>query len=233
MLQTQLESISRQGGEARALATQQLAMQLEMNLENNLEELEQFLGRPSKNIREVIVQVIRAIGYPQNARVLPRVLDEFTDPNSPALLAALHVLDDLEEETASAYLLQLFWKYAYEYKESDVAYLEVLECACSWIAMEETKRAYAVAVGPLLAATTDRWSRDPYCRDSVLDTLEKIGPASGNYALPSLLEVAVRERGSMLGKRVWKFIQSFDQGVLAPYHLVLGEVQHYYPPEEG
>src|SRR5258707_8273824 len=123
-----------------------------------------------------------------------------------------------------------FWKYAYEVKEW---YLEVLDCACSWIAMEETKRAYAVAVGPLLAATIDRWSKDPYVRDLVLDTLEKIGPASGNYALPGLLEVAERERGSMLGKRVWKFIQSFDQGVLAPYQLVLGEVQHYYPPEEG
>src|SRR6266446_7394234 len=132
MLQTQLESISRQGGQARALATQHLAMQLKMNLENNLEELEQFLGRLSKNIREVVVRVIRAIGYPQNARVLPRVLDEFTDPNSPALLAAMQVLDDLEEETASAYLLQLFWKYAYEYKESDVAYPQALHGALTF-----------------------------------------------------------------------------------------------------
>ncbi len=108
MLQTQLESISRQGGEARALATQQLAIQLEMNLENNLEELKQFIGSPLKNLRVVAVQVIRAIGYPQNARVLPRVLDEFTDTNSPALKEVMRALDDLEEETASAYLLQLF-----------------------------------------------------------------------------------------------------------------------------
>ncbi len=234
MLQIQLESISRQGGQARALAIQHLAKQLEMNLENNLEELKQFLGSPSKNLRVVAVQIIRAIGYPQNARVLPHVLEEFTDVNSPALREVMRALDDLEEEIASAYLLQLFWKHAFEYKESpyshsELAYFEVLDCVCNWISEKETKRAYAEAVGPLLAATINRWSKDPFIRDAVLDTLEKIGPASGNYALPALLEWAEREKGSQAGQRVWKFIQSFERGVLAPYHLVLDQVQLSYP----
>ncbi len=106
-----------------------------------------------------------------------------------------------------------------------------MDFACGWMSMEETKRAYAVAVGPLLIATSNRWSKDSNVRDAVLNTLEKIGPAIGTCALPMLLEMAEREKGSMLGKRVWTLIHSFERGVLAPYQLVLDEVRHDYPDE--
>jgi hypothetical protein len=227
MLRMQLENIALQKGNERALAIQQLASLLAINLQDNLSELEQFLGSPLKNLRVVAVEIIRAIGYPQNAHALPIMLDEFTDPNSPALYEVVHMLDDLEVKVANMYLLQLLGKYAYN--GNALAYSEVLECVCSWLVLRETKHVYAETVGPLLIATIDLWSNDTYCRDSVLGTLESIGMSITNYALPGLLEVAWREKGSIWGRRVWIFINSLDPGFLVLYQLILNEIQQYYP----
>jgi hypothetical protein len=231
MLREQLENILLKSNETRDADVKQLASSLKMHLEEYVEELGRFLGSPWKDLRVVAVEVIRAIGYPQNANLLPGVLAEFTDPNSPALKEVQHMLDDLEEEVASSYLLQLFFTYAYSSSKNALAYSEILECVGSWLALKGTKRAYAEAVGPQLLATIDRWSEDTYCRDSVLGVLEKIGLSSVDYALPGLLRVAQREKGSLLGKRVWKFVLSFQEDSLALYRLVLDEVRIYYPEE--
>ena len=54
-----------------------------------------------------------------------------------------------------------------------------------------------------------------------LTVLEKIGPDSVTYALPTLIDLASREGTSEVGKKAWRFIQSFSEEALEPYKFLL------------
>ncbi len=58
----------------------------------------------------------------------------------------------------------------------------------------------------------------------LLDVLEKIGPESVTYALPTLIDLASREGTSEVGKQTWRLIQSFSKEALEPYKFLLDSI---------
>ncbi len=166
-----------------------------------------------------VIELIRRIGYPQNSRALPWLVDHI-DRNSPAWDETIRAIADLEPEVVTPYLIEILWDRG-RHRESwgyDVESICVLLC--------QLDRAYAAWCGPVLAylltLKVDPAKLDPAF---LLDALEKVGDACAVYALPCLIEFIERERQTEAGKQALRLIATLKKESLAPYTAILPFVQ--------
>ncbi|HEU5230018.1 MAG TPA: hypothetical protein VFU49_19515 [Ktedonobacteraceae bacterium] len=90
--------------------------------ETSLKELAALLQRPAKHVWSAALQVIRVLGYPGNAAILPLVVEHLVDGNWPGWGDAIDVLRDIDPAVVAPLLVAIFLEQGKkrEYWGSDV-----------------------------------------------------------------------------------------------------------------
>lgn len=190
--------------------------------EKYLDLLIHFTGSFMKSVRRPAIWVIRAIGYPRNARAIYELIDHFDDVNSPVQDAVAEALLDLGPNDLLRHLLHYFWT-----MEQKSWGWERILYVCRWFARDEVPREYIVGLGPYLAyllAQSERLNFREIAPDEALWILEKIGSECAHYALPALVNLVQNSRNKEISERAKRLILSFSQEQLAPYKLIMNEL---------
>ncbi len=165
---------------------------------------------------DAAMQIIRTIGYPRNAPAIPIVILHASDWNSLAQQTAFHVLQDLGPVVVAHYLIPIL-----SGKQLGVGqWFYSIYALC--LLLNDLGPSYST----LCAPTIIYMMRQNEFAQKVeiatgLTVLEKIGPDSVTYTLPTLIDLASREGTSEVGKQVWRLIQSFGKEALEPYKFLL------------
>ncbi|HVB23377.1 MAG TPA: HEAT repeat domain-containing protein [Ktedonobacteraceae bacterium] len=179
-----------------------------------------ILRAMNQRLWRVAVQIIRTIGYPQNAEAILWMIACVEDKNFLAREEAIQTLLDMGPHVVVPYLILEMWDAKrHQYWGADV------EGICSMLTFVD--RAYAVACGPTLVYILGRSDLPPdkdLDKGFLLDVLKKIGPDGVTYALPTLIDLASREGTSDVGKQAQRLIQSFSEETLEPYKLLLDAI---------
>lgn len=176
-----------------------------------------ILRSMNQRLWRVAVQLIRTVGYPQNAEAILWMIASVEDRNFLAREEAMQTLLDMGPDVVVPYLILEMWDAKrHQYWGADV------EGICSMLTFVD--RAYAVACGPTLVYILGRSDLPPdedLDKGFLLDVLKKIGVDSLAYALPTLIDLVSREGTSDVGKQTWQLIQSFSKEALEPYKFLL------------
>ncbi|HVB21442.1 MAG TPA: hypothetical protein VNG51_05800 [Ktedonobacteraceae bacterium] len=181
-----------------------------------LDAMGYLLQQPMKPWWDVAMQIIRAIGYPRNKPAIPIVILHASDWNSVAQQTAFHVLQDMGPVVVAQYLIPIL-----SGKQLGVGqWLYSVYALC--LLLNDLGPSYST----LCAPTIIYMMRQNEFAQKVeiatgLTVLEKIGPDSVTYTLPTLIDLASREGTSEVGKQVWRLIQSFGKEALEPYKFLL------------
>lgn len=179
-----------------------------------------ILRSMNQRLWRVAVQVIRTIGYPQNAEAILWMIARVEDKNFLAREEAIQTLLDMGPNVVVPYLILEMWDAKrHQYWGADV------EGICNMLTFVD--RAYAVACGPTLVYILGRSDLPPdedLDKGFLLDVLEKIGPESVTYALPTLIDLVSREGTSDVGKQARRFIETFSKEALEPYKFLLDAI---------
>lgn len=179
-----------------------------------------ILRSMNRQLWRVAIEVIRTIGYPQNAEAILWMIARVEDKNFLAREEAVQTLLDMGPHVVVPYLILEMWDAKrHQYWGDDV------EGICSMLTFVD--RTYAVACGPTLVYILGRSDLPPdedLDKSFLLNVLEKIGPDSLAYALPTLIDLASREGTSDVGKQTWQLIQSFSEEALEPYKFLLESI---------
>ncbi len=168
---------------------------------------------------DAAMQIIRTIGYPRNAPAIPIVILHASDWNSLAQQTAFHVLQDLGPVAVAQYLINILsgklqgvgqWSYG------------IYELCFLLIALGKP---YSTLCGPTITYIVGRSdSAQKPGMKIALTVLEKIGPDSVTYALPTLIDLVSREGTSEVGKQAQRLILSFGKEALEPYKFLLASI---------
>ncbi len=217
MLEAQLDEAASSNESVRTRIIAELAAHPEETLGPVLHTLRQ---RPDSRW-EVALQVIRVMGYPQNAPALPTLVALVTDRNAFGWWEIIETLTDIGPQVVVPHLVRYLWQ-----KDQNPYWGDDVESLCAMLS--QVDRVYAVLCGPMIAHILGRDDLPPP-RDLdtsfILDVLEKVGPDCAEYALPSLLHLLQKEGASDIAKQVSRLISSFDKETLEPYTLLLPQSQ--------
>ncbi len=185
-----------------------------------LDDVIRIFGHAKKSLWKAAAQVIRAIGYPRNAKAIPTLVGEVGDGNSPAWEEAVQTLTDIGPYVVVPYLIHFIWD-----RTSHFYWGDDVEGICSMLLTVDLT--YAVVCGPTLVYILGRSDLPPdkdLDKGYLLDVLKKIGPDGMAYALPTLIDLASREGTSEVGKQARRLIQSFSKEALEPYKFLLDAI---------
>lgn len=177
---------------------EQIIHSLATHPDETLDAVIHILTRPKKALWKISVQVIRAIGYPQNARAIPTLIAHVGDQNSLAWQEAVETLLDMDIDVVVPHLIFDMWDKSHrEYWGSDV------EGICSMLCMVD--REYAVRCGPVITNILgqDGIPSDELDKGFLQQVLEKIGSDCAHYVMPTLIDVIQKEGSTDLGKEAW------------------------------
>lgn len=177
------------------------------------------LRTPQKFQWGLAIQVIRAIGYPQNRTALPYVIEHLADGNSPIQKVVVQMLNEMEPEVVVPHLIQFLLDPTRHYDWE----AEVQEICCILWTM---KQAYIDPCGPTVAHLLGYFLgrddfRGKFDSSYFLDILEKIGPPCASYALPVLISVINHQGSGEVGLQARQLIASFEREDQAPYQDML------------
>ncbi|HVB21444.1 MAG TPA: HEAT repeat domain-containing protein [Ktedonobacteraceae bacterium] len=179
-----------------------------------------ILRSMNRRLWRVAIEVIHTIGYPQNAEAILWMIARVEDRNFLAREEAIQTLLDMGPTVVVPYLILEMWDAKrHQYWGADV------EGICGMLTIVD--RAYAVACGPTLVYILGRSDLPPdedLDKGFLLDVLEKIGPESVTYALPTLIDLVSREGTSEVGKQAQRLILSFGKEALEPYKFLLASI---------
>lgn len=118
----------------------QIIGELASRSDDVLDDVIQILYHPKKSLWTVATQVIRAIGYPHNAKAIPTLVGEVGNSNSPAWEEAVQTLVDMGPNVVTPYLIRAMWdRNSHQYWGDDV------EGMC--LMLSDVDLTYAVACG--------------------------------------------------------------------------------------
>ncbi len=214
MLEAQLEQAASSSKQVKERIIHELASQPNDGLEVAL----QVLNYPKKPLWEVAVQLIRAIGYPKNARAIPTLIAHVGDLNSLAWQEAVEALVEMGSQVVVPYLIQDLWeRNRHQYWGADVEGICTMLC--------QVDKEYAVQCGPTIAYLLGRTDLPDNLDGSLLlDVLQKVGPDCAEYALPTLIDLVHHQERSELHSQIKELISSFAHEALEPYKYVLASV---------
>lgn len=215
MIEDQLDKALVADEQVKELIIQELASRPDETLDKVIGILE----IAAKSRWGMAIRVIRAIGYPRNAKAIPQLIDQIGDLNSPAFREAIQALEDMGAQVVVPHLIKIL----VEKKQEDGYWLDSVAGICSML--RSVDREYAVQCGPaivyLLSQEIPSESLDPWY---FLIVLEKIGSECAMYALPALIQLAKKEGTNELGKQTRDLIVSFDRATLDPYQYLLADL---------
>lgn len=217
MIQGQLGKAAHSSENERVEIIQELANHPDEALHAALEAL----ALPQKNLWEVAVEVIRAIGYPKNALAIPSLVALAGNSNAPGWEMVVKTLGDLSASITVPHIIAyLLTKDQHQFWEDDV------EGIC--LMLSHLNRAFAIKCGPTIAyilGQTNIHASQDLDRGFLLDVLEKIGSPHAQYALPALIDLAKKEGASRIGKQARALIASFSKQILHPYRHLLPAIE--------
>jgi hypothetical protein len=89
---------------------ERLIRELAQHPQETLGEAMRILGSLPKSRWKVAAQVIRAIGYPDNAAALPLLIGHLSDPNWPGWDEVVKTLEEMGPQVVVPHLLLDFWQ---------------------------------------------------------------------------------------------------------------------------
>lgn len=173
-----------------------------------------------KDLREIAILVVGAIGYPRNATLIPLIIEQVCDPNNLAIESAIQVLHDLGPDVLVPYFIEALWKSEKKNSSSNISVRQI----CVALLIKDLS-AILPGCGPTLAYLLGQPSHN-HDEDTVhflLRGLEAIGPECAIYALPALITFLQHKGTGSLRKRALNLIASFDPVVVAPYSRLLAD----------
>ncbi len=181
------------------------------------ETLAEISRKPQHYSRtKAIYELIRHIGYPKNAQILPWLIGRI-DMNGWDSEELTATIASFSPEVIAPYLVALLWDRAQHQQEGwgyDV------ESVCTLLLSLDSE--YAAPCGPMVAwlftLKADPRELDP---SYLLDVLDHIGANCAIYALPCLLDYLEREKNTGRYQQIERLIASFDQVMVDPYKRVI------------
>lgn len=194
---------------------QSLIQALADNPDETLNEITKGYHRKSR--WAIMIEVIRAIGYPRNAQALPWLVDHI-DRNSPAWRETVEVVTTLDPKVIAPHLVHVLW----DKGEHRQGWGYDVESIC--VLLSELDSSYAALCGPtiayLLGQHFDPTELDP---GFLLDVLAKVGVSSASYALPVLIDRLQIGSPEYVLEQVKSLIASYSEEARAPYSLVMNQ----------
>lgn len=174
-------------------------------------------GYQNKSRWRPMMEVLQAIGYPNNATAI-RWLVDHVDKNSPAWDETLAVVRLIPPNAIAPYFISVLWPS--DRRQSEWGY--DVESVCE--AINSLGRDYAIPCGPTVAFILNL-KVDPVLLDPtyLLDTLQTIGESGAEYAMPALLAFAEATPTNEYRERALQLIATFDRRQVDDYALVLSQ----------
>jgi hypothetical protein len=222
MIEDLFEEAVRSDEQLREPIIRELASHIDETLETVLYALR---GR-GKVRWSIAAQVIRALGYPRNTVAIPVLVGHIGNKNSARWLDSMQMLVEMGAQVVVPHLVQIL-----RGEDHDQHWGEDVEGICEMLCM--VGREYAIQCGPVIThilGRADLPSPLDLDRGYLLDVLEKIGPESAVYALPTLIDFSHKEAKSEEGMRARRLIRSFSEEDRAPYALVLASLEETTEP---
>lgn len=205
--------------------------------EEALDVMIQALNHPDKLRQAVAIEVIRLIGYPKNEPAISYIIDILSDINHPGSLDAVGIFADMEPDRAVSYLIHALINndVLNQIDQGDVPTRET----SSWqwrvygiaALLDTVEPVYTLLCGPAinyvltrLCAARDTASDHQFLVDSLLGMVKR-GGEQLRYVLPALIALAKHKYDRFGGEQIKKVIYSFSPESLAPYRLLLQQVE--------
>lgn len=171
---------------------------------------------------KAIYELIQHIGYPQNAQILPWLVERIDRNRWDSKELAATIASFLPAAIAP-YLIALLWDRA-RGQQSGWGY--DVESVCTLLLSLDSD--YATLCGPLIAWLLTLKAHPHELDPSfLLDVLKHIGANCAIYALPSLLDYLARETNTETRQQAIRLICSFEPALVAPYSQVNhGTIEH-------
>lgn len=177
-----------------------------------LTELASLLQQPKKHLWVSAIQVVDAIGYPQNASLLPVVVEHLCDGNWPGWSEAIDVLTKIDPPIIAPLFIEVFMDQGISrnYWTSDI------EGIC--LAFIQMKRDYVATCVPslvyILTRTEGQEEPDP---EILLRALEHSEIASYPFAIPVLINVMKTAKQENVRSFARSLVATFSSGNMEFY----------------
>lgn len=222
MLDAQLERASK----AEAAERERIVRDLARQPTKVMDALVQILHTPNSAYQSLSVQVLKAIGYPDNIRALPTLVSLLNSSDEADNQDIIGVLKDMPPQTLVPELIERLWDRGHHYNW----WMDDVRNVCELLLILPSE--YAAACGPMIAFVLGHplhydWTNvgqaaqdERAVRHDLIRVLQKIGPAAAEYALPALIACTVDEAPSEAGQAAREFLATVDQRLLALYRRI-------------
>ncbi len=216
LLQLEIEVRLRNAINADEEAKDHIIDDLARHSKETLDILIAILSKYNQPLLLLAVQVIGAIGFPDNIAALPWLISIAAGGDTDVRQVAIHVLKDIEVDAVTPFFLACFLNM----DEQDKGWYVMVGDICQVVV---AKKEWALACGPAVAMLLAQNSShrehtfDSHCLLSVLEVLVP----DCLYALPALYVTAVQEHTTDVGRRAKTIIYSWDERLLQPYRYHL------------
>ncbi len=189
---------------------------LARHAKETLDILIAILSKYDRPLLLLTVQVIGAIGFPDNTAALPWLMSIAAGRDTDVHQAAIHVLQGMEVNAITPFFLACFLNV----EEQDKGWYVMVGNLCQVVV---AKKEWALTCGPAVAMllaqnSSHRENKIDYHR--LLSVLEVLVPDC-LYALPALYVTALQEQQTDVGRRAKNMIYLWDERLLRPYRYHL------------
>ncbi len=206
-----------------------LVRQIASHPDEALEFALSVLGTAGTARWRLATEIIHAIGYPGNAPAIRVLILGVGDKNFVSWQEAVDALLEMGPDFVVPYLIQYMLTVMQNWSQGDD-----VESICEMLWLIED-RTYLLRCGPAITLILSREEIPPEHLDKefMLDALEAIGPECAVYALPTLIQFALKEGTNEQGMKARRLMSSFSQEDRAPYALVLASLEETTEPNES
>lgn len=169
--------------------------------------------------------VIRVIGYPQNAAAIPYMFYFLSDPNFPGGGDVIGALREIDAGVLLPSITRILLKQEppFYYNENEKDWEDLVAGCCYYLrdyADQQVAQRCSLAINfylsYALATYPSRKSGPLYL---IVGIIEKVG--CPEYFLPALVLLAKEQGENKIGQRVQRLLLSFTDEQLAPYRFLL------------
>lgn len=195
-----------------------LIQELANHPDESLDAALYILQNPLKEWWEVALQVIHAIGYPNNAPAIPLLIAHASMGNDPAESDAIQALLALGPDIVIPYLIDALYNGGHTNTYLWVSASDI----CGLLRSHQLGQEHVDPCGPMIAYLLSQTPKEQkHIARRLLQVLEKIGPKCAAYALPALIHVVLKGANDEVGIQAQRFIEFFDKKVMEPYVFLL------------
>ncbi|MDQ2907073.1 MAG: hypothetical protein M3Y81_26475 [Chloroflexota bacterium] len=216
LLQLEIEARLRHAINADEETKDHLIGELARHAKETLDHLIAILSKYDRPLLLLAMQVIGAIGFPDNTAALPWLMRIAAGGDTDLRQAAIDVLQGMAVDAVTPFFLACFLNM----EEQDKGWSVMVGNICQVVV---TKKEWALACGPavavLLAQNSSQRER-PFDSHALLSVLEVLAP-NCLYALPALYITALQEQQTDVGRRAKNMIYLWDERLLRPYRYHL------------